>query len=313
MFCASCGKENAQGAKFCVSCGTKLEAQPQEPGQPMQAAQQHAEPWSRPYAQAYAPQPVKKRNVPAIALGILSVVLAAGLILSMLGVFGAAGGAAASKGFAAPEEAINYFVGCLKNGDYSGALAACGINETAKGFDYKTYVERIRTLLPVATSYMPSEYEPYVEFNSAKLTQQMLMQMTSFIISFNLPEEYAGMLDGQTVMIEGEKLPGGLIAALDPAKISGLELISMGKARMHDDEKNREIQKKMAKTFGADDEQFRTVLYKYDGSYYMGGFTLLEYGGRWYINSMTDPLSGIPAYGTPIKISGEEEFEGMLE
>lgn len=311
MICASCGKENAQDAKFCISCGAKLEAQPQESGQPVQA-EQYVEPWNRPYAHTYAAQPAKKRNVPAIALGVLSVVLAAGLVLSMLGIFGAAGAsAAASKSFATPEEAIYYFVGCLKKGDFDGALAACGINETAKGFNYKAYLGDFLSLPPVAISYMPSEYEYYVEYNRIKITQRMLMQMTCFMISFNLPEMYASMVEGKTELFKGE--PDDLIAALDPAKISGLEIIKIGKARHHDDPNSLENHKRTAKMFGADDRQFRSVLYKYDGSYYVGGFMLLEYGGRWYINSMEEPYANVSVYGTPRKISGAEEFENILE
>jgi hypothetical protein len=331
MFCRNCGKENAQGAAFCVSCGTKLEAfepgQPKEAGLQPQTGQQSAQQQTnQAYTQPYVRQPgqypvqigekpAKKKNAPAIALGVLSILLAAGLALSLLGVFGGAAGtfSAASKSFSTPEDAINYFVDRLKAGDFKGALAACGIDETVRGFDYKTYVERIQTLLPIATSFMPSEYEPYMEYNRARLTQQMLMQMTCFTVSLNLPEEFGGMFTGATMPLEDGKIPCGLMDALDPSKLSSLELVKTGKIYMHDDQNNRENQKKTAKTFGADDEQFRSVLYKYNGDYYLGGFTVIEYGGRWYINSMTDPLAGIPAFGTPIKISGEEEFDGMLE
>ncbi len=304
MFCRSCGKENAHGAAFCVSCGVKLEAQPYTPP-----------PQAHPCAEQPAVRPAKKRNAPAIALGVLSVMLAAALMLSFLGVFGGAAGTfgAASKSFASPEDAINYFVDCLKTSDFNGALAACGINETAGGFDYKAYVERVQTLLPIMTSFLPSEYKPYLELNKARLTQQIMMQMSCFTISLNLPEEYGGMFTGTTVPLPDKKFPGDLMDALDPSKINDLELIKIGKMGMHDNENNRENQMKMAKTFGAEDEQFRSVLYKYNGGYYMGGFTVIQYGGRWFVNSMSDPLAGIPAYGTPIKISGEEEFENMLE
>lgn len=325
MFCRNCGKENAAGAAFCVSCGAKLDAQYQEAVQQPQTSQPYMPPQqAQPYAQTYAGQPyasqpkaakpARKKNVPAVALGVLSIVLAVALVLSFLGVFGGAAGAfgVASKSFASPEDAINYFVDCLKKNDFNGALAACGINETASGFDYKAFVERVQTLLPVMTSFLPSEYKPYLELNKARITQQIMMQMSCFIISLNLPDEYGGMFTGTTVPLPDKKFPDDLMDALDPSKISDLEIVKIGKMGMHDDENNRENQMKTAKTFGADDEQFRSVLYKYNGGYYMGGFTVIQYGGRWFVNSMSDPLAGIPAYGTPLKISGEEEFDSML-
>jgi hypothetical protein len=310
MFCTNCGKDNAPGAAFCVVCGAAL-AQTQ-PAAPPQASQPYA-PYP-PFGQAAAPKPAKKKNVPALAFGVLSAVLAVALVLSLIGVFGGVVGVsgAASKSFGTPEDAINYFVDRLKSGDFSGALGACAVNEIAQNYDYKAFAERMQAILPAATSYMPAEYKPYIEFNRAKITQQLMMQMSGFAISFDLPEEYAGIIDGQTMMLEGGKFPDGLIDALDPAKISGLEVVDIAKMAMHDKEVNRENQKKQAAAFGADDEQFRTVLYKLNGSYYVGGFTLVEYSGRWLIMNMTDPMAGTSAFGTPMKVSGEDEFKNML-
>jgi hypothetical protein len=296
MFCKDCGKENAPGAAFCTGCGAAL-APTQQYAPPQQAA-----------------KPVRKKNAPAIALGVLSLALALALVLSLTGVLGTVAGAAgvASKSFATPEDAINYFADCLAKGDFHGALAACAVDEMARGFDYKAYVERIRTILPVATSFIPSEYEQYIEFNKVRLTQQIMTQMVCFTISLNLPEGYGGIVNGTTIALQGEEFPDDLMDVFDPSSISGLEVVDIAKAGMHDKEVNRQNQKKMAKPFGADDEQFRTVLYKCGGNYYIGGFTVMEYGGRWLIQNMSDPLAGIPALGTPLRVSGEEEFRELL-
>lgn len=306
MFCRNCGRENADGAAFCINCGAKLVAEPY--AQPQQTFNPYVAPPNP------AAKPVKKKNAPVLALGALSIVLAIALALSLTGVFGGAAGAfgVASTSFASPEDAINYFVDRFKAGDFSGALAACGINETAKNFDYKAYVERIQTLLPVTMSFLPSEYKPYVELNKAKIMQQILMQMTCFTISLNLPEEYSGIIDGQTLPVPDGKFPDGLMEAFDPSFLGGLEVVKIGKMSMHDSDANRKNQKKTAKTYGADDEQFRAVLYKLNGDYYVGGFTVIQYGGRWFVNSMSDPIAGISAFGTPNKLSSEAEFENIL-
>lgn len=298
MNCNNCGKENAPGAAFCIGCGSTLH----------EAVIGKSD---GPTAIYVSP---KKKNVAALALGALSLLLAIALALSLTGVFGASGGAtAASKSFGTPEDAINYFVDRLKTGDFDGALSACAIGEMAEGFDYKAYAERLNMLMYLGVSYLPSEYEQYVGYNSSKFEQQILMQMVCFTTSFNLSEENSGLIEGQNMMLQDGKLPDGLIEQLDPAKLNGLELVDIGKARMHDDQRNRENQKKQAKVYGADDVQFRTVLYKYDGNYYIGGFTVIEYGGRWLIQNMSDPLAGIPSFGTPIPVADRSWYEDMLE
>jgi hypothetical protein len=313
MFCGKCGKDNAPGAAFCTGCGAAL-AQSQQYIQPQQA-----QPAGRQYAPCAPPQqaakPAGKKNAPAIALGVLSLVLAVALALSFLGVFGGAAGAfgTASKGFGTPEEAINYFVERLKNNDFDGALAACAIDEMARNYDYIAFAERIGAIQPIGNSYLPSEYSLYVEYNRHMLAERIMTQIASCIAACSgLPEEYYGLLNGKTMPLQDRELPDDLIEKLDPANIKDVELLDIGKSDKHDTKQNRDNQKKQAKIFGADDIQFRSVLYGYDGDYYMGGFTLIEYGGKWYIQNMMDPLAGIPYNGLPIKLSGKEEFESML-
>lgn len=289
MYCTQCGKENADGAAFCTGCGIALKAIEN--------------------AQSAVQRPIKKKNAAAIALAALSIVLAVALALSLTGVLGSAGGTgSASMSFSTPEDAINYFAGCLEQGDYEGCLKACAIGEMAKGYDYKAFAERIMSLQAIQMSYLPSEYEQYAAYNASKFEQQILIQMACFTVSLNLPEEYKGLVDGVMMPLEGGKFPDELIGLLDPANIRGLKIVKIEKAAVHDDERNRENQKKQAAIYGADDVQFRTVLYELNGEYYAGGFTLIEYGGRWLIQNMSDPLAGISAYGMPIKLSGKPDF-----
>jgi len=301
MFCIKCGKENAQGAAFCIGCGNAL------------GAAVTNQTYIKPTAAAIS-KPVNKGNAAAIALGALSVVLAIALVLSLTGVIAISGAAgAASKSFSSPEDAIEYFVERMKNGDWQGALSACAIDEMARGFDYEAQAERLKVLIPIVTSYMPSEYKQYVEYNKCLLTQRIMMQMASVTASANLSEENYGLINGTPTVLEDGNMPHGLMEELDPENIKSVELIDIGQHRLHDSQVNRENQRKQAKIYSADDLQFRAVLYKFKGDYYIGGFTLIEYGGRWLIQNMSDPLAGIPAYGTPVKVADESEFYEMLE
>ena len=229
----------------------------------------------------------------------------------MFGTAAAAGATVASKDFSSPEDAIEYFISCLKNDDMEGALHACAIEEMAAGYDYEAMADRLRVLMPIVQSYMPSEYELYVSYNRYRTAQQITMQTAHLINSFDFPEEYENLLNAMPIApAEGAAIRDAL-DALEP-DLDGLSIVEIEMHDKHDTEQNREVQKKQAKCYSADDTQFRTVLYEYDGDYYAGGFTLMEYDGRWLISSLSDPLSGIPAYGTAEKLSSKSEFSDII-
>ncbi len=327
MFCRICGKQIPGDSAFCTNCGasqiptTPQQAPPAPPFAPYPAPQSDSERTPEPLQQSSAPPREKagKRNAPALIFAVISVLLAAALVLSFLGIlpspFGtsaASAAAFASQSFSTPEEAIESFVGYLKAGDYDGALGTCAVGNMASGFDYQYTAKRLMTLLPVATSNMPSEYPQYVLYNRHKAARELLMQMICFSVSFHISDESRGLIDGMPVTLENGEFPDGLIEQLDPLAISSLEIVDIAKTSMHDDELNRENQKKQAKVYGADDVQFRSVLYELDGGYYVGGFTVIEFNGRWQIQNMSDPIVGISAFGTPIPVSDKSEFENLL-
>ncbi len=63
---------------------------------------------------------------------------------------------------------------------------------------------------------------------------------------------------------------------------------------------------------GADAQTSRVVLYEYDGDYYAGGFTLLQYDGQWLISGLNDNLAGIPVSGALVEVADEDSFAYML-
>ncbi len=346
-FCSNCGTAQAGSS---ASAATPTSAAP-TPAAPMSAADSiptpavPASPAPAPAASAppeppswYTPQPfaafgaaapavkpaTRKKNTSALIFAAIAVLLAAALVLSFLGIlpspFGisaasspaASSPATASKGFDTPEDAIESFVGYLKAGDYDGTLSTCAINSMASGFDYKKYAERLSVLPPIAMAGMPSDYAQYVKYNALKNTLTVMNQMIAFTVSFSLSEDNSGIINGMTTMLEDGQFPDGLIEDLNPDILESLEIVDIAKTSLHDTPTNRENQKKQAETYGADDIQFRSVLYKYMGSYYVGGFTLIEYNGRWQVQNMSDPIAGISAFGTPIPVSDKSEFQSLL-
>ena len=344
-FCSNCGTAQADSAVSADAPSPILADAPSpilaDTPAPSQAPAGQAPPAPAPAAPApqeppswYTPQPfpafgaaspaakqgTRKRNPSAMIFAAIAVLLAAALVLSFLGIlpspFGStaasSGFTSAPKSFATPEDAIESFVAYLKAGDYDGVLSTCAIDSMASGFDYKKYAERMSVLPPITMAGMPSEYAQYVKYNALKNTLTVMNQMIGFTVSFSLSENNSGIINGMTTMLEDGQFPDGLIEELNPDILDSLEIVEIAKTSIHDIPKNRENQKKQADMYGADDLQFRSVLYQYNGHYYVGGFTLVEYDGRWQIQNMSDPIIGIPVLGTPIPVSDKSEFQSLL-
>ncbi len=296
--CPKCGTEYTEGVTKCAGCGNAL---------PEAVEKSNDEPMQKPI----------KRNAAALLFGALSVILAVALVLSLTVNSGASVEAVASESFSTPEDAIKYFVERLAAGDYEGALSACSINEIAKGYNYKAGVEQRQFIEPIrGESYLPSEYELYVTSNANRLEERILKQMACFTVSFNLPEEFNFLVLGiDSRKLKNGQTPDDLIKLLDPAKISGLVLVDIGKLKGHDSELFGEMRKKWAEIFGADDIQSREVLYQYNGKFYVGGISVIEYGGRWLIQNMSDSPEGIgiPSLGTPVPVADRSVYEDLLE
>lgn len=255
-----------------------------------------------------------KKNALTWVFGFLSLALAVALAVTQLGTAAAGAGAdTESMAFPSPEEAIGYFIDCVKNQDIDAALRACAIDEAARGYDFEAMANRLRIIQPVAMTYMPSDYPMYVVYNKSRITSQIMLQTIHFINSFSLPEQYSGLLEGvPTVVNPEDDVVQGVIAELDPA-LADMRIIQIGKHPMHDDEQNRKNQKAQAACYGADDMQFRAVLYQCGGEYFIGGFTLVQYGKKWLIFNLSDPLTGISAFGNVQKLSGQAEFGSMIQ
>lgn len=293
MDCSYCGAPAAPGCLFCQSCG-----------QPLEMSLTPAVPSSK---------ASKKKNIGVLVMSGVSLLLAILLVLSLTGVLGGASGGssafAASKSFSTPEDAIEYFVDRLTAGDWEGALAACAVNEIAENYDYEAMIERLQTLLPNLPC-LPSEYQEYAGFNNASVRASLLRQMAWLTFSVTLPDEYDTFLEYMPTY-EGIDFDD-VVEDMDPASVSGLKLMRIDSHAFLETEQNEENYERQAAVYGADAQTSRVVLYEYDGDYYAGGFTLLQYNGRWLISWLNDPLAGIPVTGALLRVDDEDAFEDML-
>lgn len=97
-------------------------------------------------------RPEKKKNklmIPFIIVALLLLMAVCFIVFNI-----ASGSVKVSTediGFSTSEEALEYYVNCLKGGDVEGALQSCAINHIAENYDMEAYVERMQSLPAAAT------------------------------------------------------------------------------------------------------------------------------------------------------------------
>ena len=293
MNCNHCGKPVEPGNRFCLNCGQPLPEQTTASGLR------------------------KKKNVLALVMSGVSLMLAVLLVLSLTGVIGAASAGTASKKFSTPEDAIKYFVEHMTAGDWDGALKACAINEIAENYDYEFMMERLNALDPKLMC-LPVEYKEFVEYNRASVRAMLLKQMAWLTFSVTLPEKYEEFIEmspiGYVVSSTNEEdIIDDVVGDMDPAAIAGLKLKRIDSHELLTSSQNEKAYDTFAETYDADSQTSRVVLYEYDGDYYVGGFMLLEYNGHWLISELGEWLIGSPRTGALVEVAGEDEYEKMLE
>lgn len=289
MNCSCCGSTVDPSNQFCPSCGQPIETN---------------------FEPVVTSKKEKKKNVPALVMSAISLVLAVLLVLSLTGVFGGAGEAfAASKSFSTPEDAITYFVDCMTAGDWEGALSACAVDEIAENYDYEAMVERMQALLP-PFQCLPSEYQEYVAYNRASVRTGLLRQMAWLTFSVTLPDKYDTLIQYGPLMAGDEF--SNVVEDMNPAPLRELEMIRIDSHSLLNSPQNEENYEKQAAVYGADAQTSRVVLYKSGETYYVGGFMLLQYNGEWRIYELYDYLAGISSSGALIKVENEDEFEYRL-
>lgn len=313
MLCKHCGNENDGSCRFCTGCGRELV----DVGLAQQTATKR-----------------KNKNVAAWVMSAVSLVLAVALVLSLVGAFDSASANAAfvSKSFAEPEDAIEYYVECLKNKDFEGALKACAISEMATGYDFEAMAKRFKSIQPIHgyTKLLPSDYDEYVQYNQSNLASQMMFKMVHSVASISV---FSGLGDKEKDYIDSmaiHYLLGGMpiceaenddfndiiddvIGDLEPVDLRGLKIVNIEEHEMRNREVCEKNDKKQAKTYGADNVAHRVVLYEFDDEYYISAFALYEFDGRWLIGGFCEPLTNMSAMSTFMKLDSKSQFNELLD
>jgi len=216
----------------------------------------------------------------------------------------------ASGHFEEPEDAIRHFAACVKAEDYDAAFTACAVDEIAEGFDYEAMITWLRAMTPT-TQYLPSEYSLFAVRNRHAVEYSILQQLSWMALSVVLPPEYDGFLTMQ-ILTDGTVDLDDVVTDMNPSKFRDLEIVDIRASHLLNNGRNAQNLIRQAAVYGADSATSRSVLYKVDGEYFVGGFQLMQYDGGWLITSLSEPLIGQSTVGVLIQVSSPEEFEEML-
>jgi hypothetical protein len=135
--------------------------------------------------------------------------------------------------------------------------------------------------------------------------------MAWLTFSVTLPDKYDTFIQYGPLMAGDEF--NNVVEDMNPAPLSELELVRIDSHSLLNSPQNEENYDKQAAVYGADAQTSRVVLYKSGETYYVGGFTLIQYNGGWLIRELYDYLAGISASGALIELENEDEFEYRLE
>jgi hypothetical protein len=233
--------------------------------------------------------------------------IAAGLLAATLSLIPLASSAQGGAVPATPEDAIAAYVAGIAAGDVEAILAASAVDEMARGFDFQAYTERLRTML-LSTSLAPADYPLFGDMNRYQQAAWTLAQVRNLVYDLLSDET----IDGAPIVPADAARIAAFAAAVDPARLAGLQVLDVGPAspELAADERYLQNAARIAASYGADELTERLALIELDGQTYGLGFTLMRYGDAWKVSNQASVIAGTSVFGTPTPMT-RGEFDAV--
>lgn len=229
----------------------------------------------------------RRKPLPWVLVAVLAVVA---LVLGVLLVVGSGGsGDSEQRGFATPEEAIEFSTEQLAAGDAAAALTAWAGDRQAENLDLVGTLERLRAVSPGDTTSVPSDDELFVGLAQTIRAGTAADQYRRLVFSLLLPDVSP---DTTTPLGTGDVSAQDVADGLDSARLAGLSPQRID--RVVGPAKYDENLAQAASLVGADERREYVVLYEWDGGTYLGGVGVLRYGDDWQIETLSATLAGTP-------------------
>lgn len=190
------------------------------------------------------------------------------------------------RGFASPEDAVDYFVMCVAAGDLAGATDAFTITSAVKGFSFEASSERLGAVSPA--TWLPEAPE-YRAVNEGRRRGDVAFQL-GFLI------EYVAAPDrdfGTTQELSTDLTAADLGADLAPERLTGLSVIRVDDVIGPDGQDPGPSGAAIAGGYGADEFREVAVLYDTSEGPALGGVQLFRFGDEWFIWNLSSAVLGL--------------------
>lgn len=255
-----------------------------------------------------AAAPVRSARLPWVVAGLalLMAVVSTGLLVSATLGADAPDGPATSgeRGFARPEEAVEYFGSRVAEGDLAGALEVFAVESPVERYSFQAEAERFGVVS--SSTWLPASSPGYVAVDANLRRGSIGFQMLFLVRELVAPDvEFAPTIDldadGLTAAaIEAELAPDGL-AGFGVRRVEVLRPTPRG---------DGDPSAVRAATYGADELLEVAVLYETPDGTFIGGMELLRYGDTWLIWSLDAPMLGLVL--AEIRPSSESAFDATV-
>lgn len=248
---------------------------------------------------ASADRPRRPSRAPwIVAAGAVLVALAA-VVTMLVTRAGASSSEAGEKGFDSPEAAIDYVADRLAAGDAAGATRAYAVEHAVEGYDFEAQADWIRAV--GAETWLPSGNAAATSINTGVRRGTIAGELRFLVRSVLAPDRDPLA----TVLIDDDVTAADLAAEMDPAGLDELAVQRVDELERSEDSWAEQIDAQR-KIYGAESVKQVAVLYDTPNGPAMGGATLLEYDGSWFVWSLGSPLLDVsPGLVTP---TTEEDY-----
>lgn len=241
-----------------------------------------------PHAPVPAPPHAPSRRGSTLPWVLVAVFAIVAVVLGILLAVGTgSSGESESRGFATPEEAIEFSTEQIAGADAEAALTAWAGDSQAENIDLVGTLERLRAFTPADSSSLPSDDELFLGLAKVTRAGVAAEQYRRMTVSLLLPDV---SIDSTTPLEGGDVSAQDIADGLDSARLAGLTPQRID--RVEGPERLDENLAHAASLVGADERREYVVLYEWDGETYLGGVGVLRYGDDWQIDSLVSAVAG---------------------
>ncbi len=311
MKCKQCGYLLAENQTVCPTCGDIAIGAPVPEVQtaPIVSSTnplsgnlpEHQTNPSYPSSQKKKSNPILK----TIIFGVVGMVIGAAVLFAILlinGIVGSDADKIEGKGYDTPEKAAEAYLIALRDQDIDAMISTFAIESYVENYDFNALIEFYKFYGPNMEMPFPNS-TPYTKELNAESRRQFIARNISnqFFYCNDLIEdnEYGKTLslkDYPDLVEDMEKASKDyffedleITGSMDPEDISDF----------YEGERNQENIAKQAKIYGATKDEVANVVitFELDGDEYIFCPQLIEYNGRWYIQSFQGNLSNLIGIG----------------